>query len=150
MVRRSRQVLVLEAVESHCRYADIGGRRTIITETLARVSQVIHQLEPSDSRVLVRTLGGVLDGIGELVHGQAEFGLGAPCLAFLSRAPDSALWVTGMAQGHYPLTTVGSEPSLLASPRLPTILGFERSAARALIGQRLTQARRLVLEASSH
>jgi hypothetical protein len=148
LVLRSRQVLVLSTLESRCRYAQIGGRRTIITETRARVTQVVHQLEASDAEVSICSLGGVLDGVGELVHGQAEFAPGAACLAFLSRAQDESLWVTGMAQGHYPLDTTASEPALQASPHLPTIVDFERSAARALIGQRLSQARRLVLEAS--
>jgi len=147
LVQRSQHVLVLNTLESRCRYADIGGRRSIITETRARVSQVIRERQPSEAEVLVCTLGGIIDGVGELVHGQAEFGTGESCVAFLSRAADGGLWVTGMAQGHYPLTNANTEPALLASPHLPTIVDFERSAARALIGQRLTQAQRLVLEA---
>jgi len=148
LVQRSQLVLVLSALESRCRYADIGGRRSIITETRARVSQVLREREPSEAEVLVCTLGGVLDGVGELVHGQAEFGMGVSCVTFLSRAANGGLWVTGMAQGHYPLTSANSEPALLASPHLPTMVDFERSAARALIGKRLTQAQQLVLEAS--
>jgi hypothetical protein len=148
LVRRSRRVLVLNALESRCRYAEIGGRRAIITETRARVSRVIRELEPSATEIVVCTLGGVLEGVGELVHGQAELTPGTSCLAFLSAAPDDTLWFTGMAQGHYPLSGAGSEPSLLASPHLPTMLDFERSAARALIGKPLTQAERLVIEVS--
>lgn len=148
LVQRSRHVLLLNALDSRCRYAEIGGHRAIITETRARVSQVIRALEPSETEIVVCTLGGVLDGVGELVHGQAELTPGSSCMAFLTGAPDGRLWVTGMAQGHYPLSSTTSEPSLLASPHLPTIVDFERSAARTLIGTRLTQAQRLVLEAS--
>jgi hypothetical protein len=148
LVQRSRRVLVLNPLESRCRYAEIGGHRAIITETRARVSQVIRTLEPSESEISVCTLGGVLDGVGELVHGQAELTPGTSCMAFLTGAPDGSLWVTGMAQGHYPLTRASSEPALLASPHLPAMVDFERSAARALIGQSLTRAQRLVLEAS--
>lgn len=148
LTMRSHHVLLLSVLESRCRYAEIGGRRAIVTETLARVTEVMRELESSAAQVSVCTLGGVLDGVGELVHGQASFAPGSACLAFLTRAPDASLWVTGMAQGHYPLDTTLSEPALLASPHLPTIVEFERSAARALIGQRLNQARRLVLEAS--
>lgn len=148
LVQRSQHVLVLSALESRARYADIGGQRSIITETRARVSQVIQERESSSAELVICTLGGVLDGVGELVHGQAQFALGVSCLTFLTRAADGRLWVTGMAQGHYPLTSAEREPLLLASPYLPEIVDFERSAARALIGQRLTQARRLVLEAS--
>jgi hypothetical protein len=140
-------VLVLNALESRCRYAEIGGRRAIITETRASVSRVIRELESSANEIIVSTLGGVLDGVGELVHGQAELTPGVSCLTFLTAAPDGSLWVTGMAQGHYPLSSA-SEPSLLASPHLPTMVDFERSAARTLIGKPLTQAERLVLEVS--
>jgi len=149
LVARSHQVLVLSALESHCRYADIGGRRAIVTETLLQVSEVVQQISPGPSRVTVRTLGGVLDGVGELVHGQAEFAPHAACLAFLVAAPDGSLWVTGMAQGHYPLTTADGEPALSASPHLPKLVDFEHSAVRALVRQRLSSARRLVLEASA-
>lgn len=147
LVQRSRHVLLLSALESRSRYLEIAGRRAIITETRTLVSQVIREVAPSAREVLVCSLGGVLDGVGELVHGQAELTPGTSCMAFLTAAADGTLWVTGMAQGHYPLSSGSDEPSLLASPHLPTMVDFERSAARALIGQRFTQARRLVLEA---
>jgi hypothetical protein len=147
LVQRSRRVLLLNALESRCRYAEIGGRRAIVTETRARVSRVIRELEPSADEITVCTLGGVLDGVGELVHGQAELTPGTSCLAFLTAAPDGTCWVTGMAQGHYPLSNA-AEPSLLGSPHLPTLLDFERSAAHALIGKPLTHAEHLVLEVS--
>jgi len=149
LVARSNQVLVLSTLGSRCRYGEIGGRRTIITETTLHVSEVMHQVSPSERRVTVCTLGGVLDGVGELVHGQAEFAPGSVCLAFLAEAPDGSLWVSGMAQGHYPLSQASGDPSLSASPHLPKLLDFEHSAVRTLVRQRLSSARRLVVEASA-
>jgi hypothetical protein len=149
LVAQSHHILLLTALDSRCRYLDIGGRRHIVTETRARIDDVLASAVPSAGQVVVSTLGGKLDGVGELVHGQAEFSLGAPCVAFLARGADGSLWVTGMSQGHYPVLAAGADPTLAASPHLATLRDFEHSAVRALVGQKLTEATRLVREASA-
>ena len=149
LVRQSHHVLSLSALESRCRYLVIGGRRSIVTETRVRIEDVLAGAVPSDGQLVVRTLGGVLDGVGELVHGQAEFSLGAPCVAFLTLGEDGSFWVTGMAQGHFPIVAAGAEATLAASPHLSTLRDWEHSAVRALVGQKLTEATRLVREASA-
>jgi len=149
LVSRSRHVLLLTGLDSQCRYLQIAGRRSIITETRVRVEDVVARATPGNAELVVRTLGGELAGEGELVHGQAEISANAACLAFLTCAPDGSLWVTGMAQGHYPLESAGaSDVRLLASPHLPSIRDWERSAVRALTGQTLTDARRMITNVS--
>ena len=71
LVGQSHHILLLSALESRCRYLDIGTRRSIITETRLRVEDVMGGVVPGDGELVVRTLGGVLDGVGQLVHGQA-------------------------------------------------------------------------------
>ena len=142
---QSQHVLLLTGLQAHCVSISIAGRPAIITETRVRVEDVYAKATPNSGELVVRTLGGVLGGEGELVHGQAELALGVQCLVFLTRAEDESLWVTGMAQGHYPIAApVSSEALLVASPHLPTLRDFEHSAVRALVGQKLTQARRLI------
>ena len=149
MTQRSHSVLLLSALDSRCSHASIGGRRLIVTETRARVEDVFAKAVPDAGEVLVRTLGGVLDGVGQLVHGQAEFSSALPSVVFLTRAKDESLWVTGMAQGHYPVVArAGAKRVLDASAHLPTLVDFEHSAVRRLVGQELAEARRLVIEAS--
>ncbi len=144
LVLQSHHVALLSGLDSRCVYVEIAGRRRIVTESCLRVDDVVSQAAPNGSELIVRTLGGKLGNEGELVHGQAEFALNQPCLAFLTRGPDESLWVTGMAQGHYPFDASASEPRLSLSPHLPTIRDWDRSAAHALAGQTVVQARRLV------
>lgn len=144
LTQRSAHVLLLTPLDSRCSWALLGGRRLIVTETRARIEDALARQAPEASEIVVRTLGGVLDGQGQLVHGQAELSLGRPSVAFLTRAKDATLWVTGMAQGHYPL----SEQRLVASQNLPTLVDFEHSGVHALVGRELSEARRMMLEMS--
>lgn len=141
---QSRHIALLKATEARCVSLPIAGRQMLVTETRVRIEESLSKVTAQHSEVVVRTLGGVLDGVGELVHGQAEFTLDARCLAFLTCAPDGSLWVAGMAQGHYPLIASGSELQLRASPNLPTLRDFERSAVHGLVGTTLHRARGLI------
>jgi len=146
---QSRHITLVNAMEARCVTLPIGGRPMIVTETKLRVEESLSKAAPDHAEITVRTLGGVLDGVGELVHGQAEFSLGARCVAFLTRASDGSLWVAGMAQGHYPLVTSGSELKLAASPHLPTLRDFEHSAVHGLAGRNLSHARSLIAQESA-
>lgn len=149
LVARSSHVVLATPGDARCVYRTIGERRLIVTETSVRVED--HVLEPrTDMRELtVCTLGGHVGDEGELVHGQATFTANASCLLFLRRGPDASLWVQGMAQGHYPITSQDGRSLLRASPALPTIVDWQQSAVRKLVGSELNRARQLVLDARS-
>jgi len=147
LVARSQHAVIGTPLDAHCSYLSIGGRRLLVTETRLRVEGLLALGAPAESELTVRTLGGRRGGVGELVHGQAELQCGKLCLGFFERAPDGACWVTGMAQGHYPLETADAALVLRASPQLPTIRDWERSAVKRLVGTRLNEAERLVAEA---
>ena len=150
LTQRSAHVLAVTGLEARCSWALLGGRRMIVTETLVRIDAVVARDTPGPSEIVVRTLGGVLDGRGQKVHGQADFELNQRSVAFLTRAKDGTLWVTGMAQGHYPLLeTAPSEQRLSASPNLPTLVDFEGSGVHALTGLELGEAQRLLRESSA-
>jgi hypothetical protein len=148
LVQRSQHAVVCTPLSAESRYLTIGGRRMLVTETSARVEGALGLPQPSEGLLTLRTLGGQLNGVGELVHGQAELRVGRLCAAFLERAPDGACWLTGMAQGHYPLDSADAAWVLRQSPQLPTIRDWERSAVKRLVGTRLSEAERLVAEAS--
>ena len=149
LVTRSRHALIGTPLDARCSYLTIGGRRMLVTETRLRVDGVLALEAPGQAELAVRTLGGQVDGVGELVHGQAELVRGQLCVAFFERAPDGVCWVTGMAQGHYPLDSADAALKLRASPQLPVIVDWERSAVKRLVGTRLSEAESLVAEASS-
>ena len=149
LVGHSQHVLIGTPRESRCVYLVIGGRRMLVTETQLRVEAALALVTPRESVILVRTLGGQLDGVGELVHGQAELRRGQLCAGFFERGPDEACWVTGMAQGHYPIHSNNGTLLLRASAGLPAMRDWERSAVKQLNGARLADAERLVAEAIS-
>jgi len=147
LTAQSRHVLLLTPQSSRCVSVRLGGRPLIVTETTARIDDLIEKTEPRTSTVVVRTLGGVLNGAGLRVHGQAELSIGTPCVGFLTPGPDETLWVTGMAQGHFPLESATTR-ILNASPHLPELVDYEHSGVRALVGRELDEARLLVKAAA--
>ena len=148
LVGRSQHAVIGTPLAARCLYATIGGRRMLVTETQLRVDGTFGLVAPHESELRVRTLGGQLGNVGELVHGQAQLEKGRLCAAFFERTPEGECWVTGMAQGHYPLDSVDSAWVLRQSPQLPTIRDWEQSAVKHLVGARLSEAERLVAEAS--
>jgi hypothetical protein len=149
LVGRSQHAVLGTPLGAECMYGAIGGRRMLVTETRLRVEGVLGLPAPSEQTLTVRTLGGRLADIGEIVHGQAELRIGQLCAAFFERDAAGVCWVTGMAQGHYPLDLKNEAWVLRASPQLPTIRDWEQSAVKRLVGTRLTEAEQLVAKASA-
>jgi hypothetical protein len=148
LVARSQRIVVIEPLDAVCRYETIGGRRSIVTDTRVRAHEC--WTEGAESELTVRTLGGRLDGVGELVHGQPPLKLGERSVAFLMLGRNGQQWwTTGMAQGSFPLGGDGEAALLQASRGLPSIVDLEQSAVRRLVGQRLSAARELVRRARS-
>jgi hypothetical protein len=146
LVKQSQRIVVLEPLDANCSYAEIGGRKSIVTDTRVRVHET--WAAAGEAELVLRTLGGRLDGVGELVHGQPVLELGVRGVAFLKRGRDHAVWwAVGMAQGHFPLSGSGDASLLLLGRNLPTILDLETSAVRRLVGRQLNEARQLVREA---
>ncbi len=89
-----------------------GGR--ILTYTTVAVDQAIGGNVKAGGTVVVRTYGGVVDGIGQITHGEAVLKPGTPMLLFLRPLPpgtkpsEPSVAVTGMAQGALPIV-VGTD-----------------------------------------
>lgn len=150
LVSQSEHILIVQPLESHSRHLEVGGRRSIVTETLVRVQDVVAWRTPETSELVIRALGGRIGNIGEIVHGQPELQLGTSSLTFLTRGKDGTHWVLGMAQGHYPIVQRSRQDSRLAASRnLPTIRDWESSGARQLIGKNLRTARDLIVATSA-
>jgi hypothetical protein len=147
LVARSSHVVLATPGDARSVYRTIGERRLIVTETSLFLEDHVLEPRPDTRELIVCTLGGQVGDEGELVHGQATFRAGASCLLFLRRGPDASLWVQGMAQGHYPISSEQSRSLLRASPSLPTIVDWPESAVKKLVGCELNRARQLVLDA---
>jgi len=149
LVQHSSRVVRGTPMDSFTRGEDVGGTRHIVTYSRVRVEELLTG-GPSESEILVRSLGGQLDGVGEIVHGEAELAIAEPSVIFLLRNADGIEHVTAMAQGYYPLLLRNAAaPRLRASRNLPRLLPGAQgaSAVEQLSGAGLDEARQLILGA---
>ena len=144
LVARSRHVLVAEPLEAYCAWERIGERKHIVTYTRLRALDTLAGAAPEQDEILVRTFGGRVGKLGELVAGEAQIAPGQRGVVFVTAARD-ALAITAMAQGHYPLARDGSGAERLQrSPQAVELLGVDGSAVKRLHGLPLSQARGLL------
>ena len=147
LVRLSTRVARTTALESTAQSEDVGGERHIVTYSRLRVDELIHG-GPVESEIWVRTLGGKIDGLGEIVHGEAELALNQQSIVFLRSDADGVARVTAMAQGHYPLLIdAAGAARLQASRNMPHLVANPAgsSAVSELSGKRIDEARSLIL-----
>jgi hypothetical protein len=78
-----------------------GGR--IYTYTRVRVDRAVAGDLALGGETWVRTMGGVVDKIGQLVEGEAVLAPGQPSLLFIHAGPAGSVEVTGRGQGQFPL-----------------------------------------------
>jgi hypothetical protein len=144
LVGRSTSVLVATSVARQCLWMEIRGSRRIVTHTRIRVEELVTGAEPDGPELIVRTLGGQVGKLGQLVEGEAELALGETGLLFGRRIDASLLTVVAMAQGHYPIKTEARERIVRAASNLPNLIGVADSAVARLSGRSLAEARGLV------
>jgi hypothetical protein len=147
LVRRSTRIARATTLESFARSEEIGGARHIVTYSRLRIDDSI-QGPSGESETLVRTLGGRVGDLGEIVHGEAELALHETSLVFLMLDPNGVELVTAMAQGHYPVAIDrAGVPRLQPSRNMPRLIGTNLSAVAQLTGKPFTEARALILGA---
>jgi len=147
LVGLSQFALVGTATDAYSRWETVGSARRIVTYVRLEVIQPIDGRPPPDTSLMVRTLGGRVGEIGQLVHGEAHFALGKPSVAFIAPDADGVLGITAMAQGHYPLQTdAGDAPRLTPSPNMPTLTRVDGSAVQRLVRRTVVEAEGLVSE----
>jgi hypothetical protein len=144
LVVRSRHVLVGEALDAYSTWEQIGARKHIVTYTRIKPSELLAGADLADPELLLRTLGGRVGDLGELVPGEAQLVPGQRSLLFAMQF-GSSLAVTAMAQGHYPLARDRAGVERLE--RSPQAVEFKRdphAAVERLHGLDLPSARSLV------
>jgi len=145
LCRDSSQGLFGTALSVESVWEKVGGRRRIVSYTRLRVDERLASAGDG-SELVVRTLGGQVGDVGQVVHGEALLLIGERALLFLEDAPEGVLRVTAMAQGHYPVRKDSSgELRLAPSPRLSELSG--KGAVGDLVGRRPTDAGDLVRKA---
>jgi hypothetical protein len=145
LVGLSRYCLVGTPMDASSRWETVGKSRRIVTYCRVEVTQPIDGRPPAETSLMLRTLGGRVGDIGQLVHGEVRFELDKPMVVFLAPDVDGVLGVTAMAQGHYPLSfeTDGLR-RLLPSPNMPSLMAIEGSAVQRLVKKTVSEAENLV------
>jgi hypothetical protein len=145
LMGRSQHVVLGEPLDGYSVWEQVGDRKHIVTYTRVRAHELLAGVDPKQDELLVRTLGGRVGELGELVHGEALLNIGHRGVLFVMPT-HFGLAVTAMAQGHYPLLNdkAGVE-RLRRSPSASELLGEEPSAAvKRLSGLRVPEARALL------
>lgn len=147
LVARSTRIVHATPLQGDSRFEDMGDTRHIVTYTRLRVDEAM-QGATGESEILVRTLGGHVGKLGEIVHGEAQLAINEGCVVFLQTNADGIEQVTEMAQGHFPLVTdAAGSLRLRPSRNLPHLLDPANAAALQLSGLELSQARARILGA---
>jgi hypothetical protein len=146
LVDHANLAVVARATERQSRWEELAGSRRIVTYTRLELLRTVGGAPPAE--LWVRTLGGVVDRIGQQVEGEARLPVGSRSLLFLTRAPDDAWVVTARAQGHYPLVaTTQGKTKLRRSPDVGAVVarkGPSVPAHDALVGRELDSALQVV------
>jgi hypothetical protein len=96
----------------------------IYTYTRLTADRAVAGDLPAGSSVWVRTLGGVVGKIGQIVEGEPVFAPGHSSLLFLHPGPAGTFEVTARAQGQFPVVTDSPQapPRLVRSGAMGAIL----------------------------
>ncbi len=140
LVQRSTSVVVATPVSSKSHWATLGLTSRVVTDITLEVAWSLRGIDSTGQDIVVRTLGGTVNGIAQIVYGEAQLRIGQTCLLFLVPGREGALHVLGMAQGHYPLEPDSDgQWRVRQSPGLEGVLKPELSAAQVLSGRRLSE-----------
>lgn len=144
LVSRSQHVMLGEPLDAYSVWEQVGQRKHIVTYTRVRALELLGGVDPKGDELLVRTLGGRVGDLGELVHGEALLTLGERGVLFMMPTR-AGLSVTAMAQGHYPLArdAAGAE-RLRRSPEAKELVNEHGAAVERLVGLRVPEARTLL------
>jgi hypothetical protein len=143
LVNASTYIVVATAGEKYSLWEDSPSGRRIVTYTKLSVERSV--VGAAGAEIWVRSLGGAVGGIGQSVSGEAEIATGSRSLLFLTKT-NSAVVVTAMAQGHYPVVPAdakGTALRLASSPDAGALLtrrGPSISARERLLGAPLDEA----------
>lgn len=135
LVQTSDRIWVGVPLEKRAEWIDSPLGRLIVTYTrLGRDRDVLDS--GGSAELWVRTLGGSIGKVGQLVPGEARLALGERCLVFLSQPAGHHL-INARAQGHYAIRANRGVPLLQASDEALPARAHRESAVALLAGQEL-------------
>jgi hypothetical protein len=148
LARLSDAAAVGTPVSRSSAWEQIAGHKRLVTYTRFKVSRRVFGLAGSDDDLVVRTLGGRIGDLGQVVHGEAHLPKGKLALLFLRRLQGAHYRVTGMAQGHIPVGVDNGVLRVIPGSSRAHLLGGPMAALTA-VGRDLDSVIRTILEARS-
>jgi hypothetical protein len=149
LVRRSRRIILGTSVGGESRWEVVAEQRRIVTYHQLRTDELVAG-DAAENQLVVRTLGGRVGEVGQIVHGEAMIVRGQPALLFLSDTSRPFHYVTARAQGHYPVfTDARGTRRLRGSPYRAVLTEASDSAGRRLINRNVAEGIQLVRDARS-
>jgi len=144
LVGKSTTVIVGTAVAKRSSWVTIGGTKRIVTDTRVKIEELVSGADPSTTEIVVRTLGGAVGDVGQIVDGEAELTIGEQSMTFVTQIDPDFYGVTAMGQGHYPITADTRGRILRQNRQLPALVGNKVTAVETLRGRLLTDSLALV------
>jgi len=124
LVRDSTGICVFAGLEQRSAWED--GR--IYTRTRVRCDQKLAGEISQGQEVWIRTMGGIAEGIGQSVSGEAVFAAGSTSIAFVRAGPAASYEVTARAQGHFPIAIVDKQRKAVRGPDIGAVLPVNATA----------------------
>jgi hypothetical protein len=123
LLRESSAAAVVKPIESRSVWED--GR--IYSYTRLLVGRSMAGDMPKGAEAWVRTMGGVVGKIGQIVEGEPVFAPGEESLLFLRQGPAGTYEVTARGQGQFPVVA--------GDPKLPRMVVRSHSMGAILMPQ---------------
>jgi hypothetical protein len=147
LVHTSDSAAVGTPVDAFCRWEQVAGRKRIVTYSVVDVERPIDGRSLPGGPIMVRTLGGIVGDLGQVVHGEAVLGPGQRTAMFLHRVNPDFFSVMAMSQGVYPIERdAKGVHRLRAHVAALELRGVADAAVMRLDGQSLDDAEALVAE----
>ena len=130
LVKASTAAAIVTPMEARAVWED--GR--ICTYTHVHIERALAGELGTGGDAWVRTLGGIVGKIGQIVDGEAVFSPGRASLVFVRPSASGALDVTARGQGQFPVVAgsgAGAPPTLLRSRSSGFILPRPKAAPTA-------------------
>ncbi len=150
LAKASSRVIVGVPVDEMSVWEPTDGGQRIVTYHRVQVQSNIVGEGPQE--VWVRRLGGVVEGVGQIVHGAASLRPHQPVLLFLVARTDATFSVVGMEQGCFPVQVSKDRKVTIQRRRMahaPVPAGAGPKPSSALEGLPFEEAKRIILEARS-
>ncbi|PKN36351.1 MAG: hypothetical protein CVU63_16685 [Deltaproteobacteria bacterium HGW-Deltaproteobacteria-20] len=150
LAKASSRVIVGVPVDEMSVWEPTDGGQRIVTYHRVQVQSNVVGEGPQE--VWVRRLGGVVEGVGQVVHGAATLRTHQPVLLFLVARTDGTLSVVGMEQGCFPVHVSKDRKATIERRRIshaPVPAGPGPKPSSSLEGLSFEEAKRIILEARS-